>query len=78
MHGLGIDIGGTGIKAAPVDLETGKFVADRVKIATPQPALPDAVAEVVSKLVSTFSWTRPGSAWTRGSCCARRPARTSG
>jgi polyphosphate glucokinase len=59
MHALGIDIGGTGIKAAPVDLETGKFVADRVKIATPQPALPDAVAEVVQKLVSTFSWTGP-------------------
>jgi polyphosphate glucokinase len=59
MHALGIDIGGTGIKAAPVDLETGKFVADRVKIATPQPALPDAVAEIVQKLVSTFSWTGP-------------------
>jgi polyphosphate glucokinase len=59
MHALGIDIGGTGIKAAPVDLETGKFVADRVKIATPRPALPDMVAEVVSKLVSTFSWTGP-------------------
>src|ERR1700761_9447628 len=59
MHALGIDIGGTGIKAAPVDLETGKFVADRVKIATPQPALPDAVAEVVQKLVATFAWTGP-------------------
>jgi polyphosphate glucokinase len=59
MHALGIDIGGTGIKAAPVDLETGTFVADRVKIATPRPALPDAVAEVVAKLVSTFSWTGP-------------------
>jgi polyphosphate glucokinase len=59
MHALGIDIGGTGIKAAPVDLETGKFVADRVKIATPHPALPDAVADVVQKLVSTFSWTGP-------------------
>src|ERR1700742_121885 len=59
MHALGIDIGGTGIKAAPVDLETGKFVAERVKIATPQPALPDAVAEVVQKLVATFAWTGP-------------------
>jgi polyphosphate glucokinase len=59
MHALGIDIGGTGIKAAPVDLETGKFVADRVKIATPRPAEPDAVADVVAKLVSTFSWTGP-------------------
>jgi len=59
MHALGIDIGGTGIKAAPVDLETGTFVADRVKIATPRPAVPDAVAEVVAKLVSTFAWTGP-------------------
>ncbi len=59
MHALGIDIGGTGIKAAPVDLETGTFAADRVKIATPRPAVPDAVAEVVEKLVATFSWTGP-------------------
>ena len=59
MHALGIDIGGTGIKAAPVDLETGKFVADRVKIATPHPAKPDAVAEVVQKLVEAFSWSGP-------------------
>jgi polyphosphate glucokinase len=59
MHALGIDIGGTGIKAAPVDLETGTFVADRVKIATPHPAEPDAVAEVVQKLVAAFSWSGP-------------------
>jgi polyphosphate glucokinase len=59
MHALGIDIGGTGIKAAPVDLDTGTFVADRIKIATPRPAVPDAVAEVVQKLVDTFSWSGP-------------------
>ena len=59
MHALGIDIGGTGMKAAPVDLETGKFVAERVKIATPHPAKPDAVAEVVQKLVAAFSWSGP-------------------
>jgi polyphosphate glucokinase len=59
MHALGIDIGGTGMKAAPVDLETGKFAAERVKIATPRPAVPDAVAEVVQKLVEAFSWSGP-------------------
>ena len=59
MHALGIDIGGTGMKAAPVDLDTGTFLADRVKIATPRPAVPDAVAEVVQKLVETFSWSGP-------------------
>src|SRR5450631_47573 len=59
MHALGIDIGGTGIKAAPIDLDTGTFVSDRVKIATPQPAAPDAVAGVVEKLVTAFSWSGP-------------------
>ena len=59
MHALGIDIGGTGMKAAPVDLDTGTFLADRVKIATPRPAVPDTVAEVVQKLVETFSWSGP-------------------
>ena len=59
MHALGIDIGGTGMKAAPVDLETGTFLADRVKIPTPHPAVPDAVADVVQKLVAAFSWSGP-------------------
>jgi len=59
MHVLGIDIGGSGIKAAPVDVDTGKFLADRQKIETPRPALPDAVAGVVKELVTTFSWSGP-------------------
>ena len=59
MHALGIDIGGSGIKAAPVDVTTGKFVADRQKIATPRPALPDAVADVVKQLTIAFSWSGP-------------------
>ena len=56
-HVLGIDIGGTGIKAAPVDLSTGTLLADRVKIDTPRPALPPAVAAVVRELVMSFTWT---------------------
>jgi polyphosphate glucokinase len=56
---LGIDIGGTGIKAAPVDLATGTLAAERVKVPTPQPALPDAIADVVRDLVKGFSWTGP-------------------
>jgi polyphosphate glucokinase len=59
MHVLGIDIGGSGIKAAPVDVDTGKFLADRQKIETPRPALPDAVAGVVKELVTAFSWSGP-------------------
>jgi polyphosphate glucokinase len=56
---LGIDIGGSGIKAAPVDITTGKFTAERVKVATPRPALPDAVADAVKELVAGFGWTGP-------------------
>jgi polyphosphate glucokinase len=58
-HVLGIDIGGTGIKAAPVDLSTGTLVAERVKIDTPRPAVPAAVAGVVRELVVGFAWTGP-------------------
>jgi len=59
MHALGIDIGGSGIKAAPVDVATGKLLADRQKIATPRPALPDAIADVVKQLVTSFKWSGP-------------------
>ena len=54
MHALGIDIGGSGIKAAPVDAATGKLLADRQKLATPRPALPEAVADVVRQLDEIF------------------------
>jgi polyphosphate glucokinase len=58
-HALGVDIGGSGIKAAPVDLSTGKLTAERVKRDTPHPSLPDSVASVVHELVTGFSWTGP-------------------
>ncbi len=54
---LGIDIGGTGVKAAPVDVATGRLTAERAKLATPHPATPDAVAAVVRDLVNDFGWT---------------------
>ena len=57
MHALGIDIGGSGIKAAPVDVATGKLLGERQKIPTPRPALPDAVADVVKQLTTSFSWS---------------------
>jgi polyphosphate glucokinase len=56
---LGIDIGGTGIKAAPVDVTAGKLTAERVKMPTPHPPTPDSVAEVVAAVVSHFNWTGP-------------------
>ena len=57
MQAFGIDIGGTGIKGAPVDLATGQLTAPRNKIATPQPSTPDAVAEVVRQVAQSFNWT---------------------
>jgi polyphosphate glucokinase len=59
MRALGIDIGGTGIKAAPVDVDTGQLLTERTKIDTPRPAVPEAVARVVERLVSTFAWSGP-------------------
>jgi polyphosphate glucokinase len=52
--GFGIDIGGSGIKGAPVDLAAGTFAADRNRIPTPQPSTPDAVADVVASVVAAF------------------------
>jgi polyphosphate glucokinase len=57
MQAFGIDIGGTGIKGAPVDLATGKLLSDRKKILTPRPSTPDAVAEVVREVAQSFGWT---------------------
>jgi polyphosphate glucokinase len=59
---LGIDIGGTGIKGAPVDTETGQLVADRHRIVTPQPATPEAVAKVVGEVAAFFNWKEPAGA----------------
>jgi len=53
---LGIDIGGTGIKGAPVDTETGQLLADRHRILTPHPATPSAVAAVVGEVATFFNW----------------------
>jgi polyphosphate glucokinase len=51
---LGIDIGGTGIKGAPVDVERGTLTADRYRLLTPKPASPSAVADVVAQVVGRF------------------------
>lgn len=57
MIAFGIDIGGSGMKAGPVDLDSGELTADRHKVATPKPATPDAMAEVVRRLVEHFDWS---------------------
>jgi polyphosphate glucokinase len=51
---LGIDIGGSGIKGAPVELGSGEFAADRVRIPTPEKSTPEAVADVIAELVESF------------------------
>lgn len=53
---FGIDIGGSGMKAAPVRLATGELADERLKILTPQPASPDTMTRVVAELVSHFGW----------------------
>ncbi len=59
MHGFGIDIGGTGMKAAIVDLTTGALVSKRHRISTPQPATPAAMADVVGQLIDGHGWSDP-------------------
>ena len=59
MQAFGIDIGGSGIKGAPVDVATCKLLADRKKILTPHPSTPEAVAEVVREVAKSFGWTGP-------------------
>lgn len=56
MEILGIDIGGSGIKGTIVNVHKGRFVQERHRIPTPQPATPEAVAEVVNEIVKHFEW----------------------
>ena len=61
-RGFGVDIGGSGIKAAPVDLATGALTADRVRVDTPVPSTSAAVTQAVADVVRSF-----------GSAVGRRP-----
>ncbi len=56
MEILGIDIGGSGIKGAIVNVETGEMLTERYRIPTPQPATPNAVTTTVADVVNFFSW----------------------
>jgi polyphosphate glucokinase len=58
-HGFGVDIGGSGIKGAPVDLRKGKLAEERFRVPTPQPATPEAVAAVVREVLDHFDWQGP-------------------
>jgi len=59
MQSFGIDIGGSGVKGAPVDLETGEFLQERQRVPTPQPATPSAVSAAVAGVVGHFDWDGP-------------------
>ena len=56
---LGIDIGGSGIKGALVDTESGELASERLRIPTPRPATPKDVADTVRQLVSSFDYSGP-------------------
>ncbi|MGI9542388.1 MAG: polyphosphate--glucose phosphotransferase [Cyclobacteriaceae bacterium] len=56
MEILGIDIGGSGIKGAPVDVVKGQLLTERHRIPTPQPANPEGVCETVAQIVEFFKW----------------------
>ena len=58
MKILGMDIGGSGIKAAIVDTKTGKLISDRHRIATPNPATPEAITKVVKEMITHFNWEK--------------------
>lgn len=59
MQILGLDIGGSGIKGALVDAETGLMLAPRYRIPTPPGATPEAVAEAAGQVARHFAWAGP-------------------
>lgn len=58
---LGIDVGGSGIKGAPVDLTTGEFTQERMRVDTPEVSTPEAVCEVIAQIVDVFDEVHDGS-----------------
>ncbi|MER5742117.1 polyphosphate--glucose phosphotransferase [Streptomyces sp. NPDC002225] len=59
MQIFGVDIGGSGIKGAPVDLARGDLAQERHKVLTPRPATPKDVVECVAEVVGHFDWLGP-------------------
>ncbi|MBK7455857.1 MAG: ROK family protein [Anaerolineales bacterium] len=59
MQILGIDVGGSGIKGAPVDVETGQLLAERLRIKTPKDGEPEPIAQVVKQIAQSFNWNGP-------------------
>ncbi len=59
MNILGIDIGGSGIKGAPVNSKSGQLIAERKRIPTPDPATPEEITETFAQIVKDFNWSGP-------------------
>lgn len=57
MNVFGLDVGGSGIKGAPVDTRTGELVAPRVRIKTPQPSTPEAIVRTCVEVVEQSGWS---------------------
>lgn len=58
-RGFGVDIGGSGIKGCPVDIDGGVLAEERMRIPTPHPSTPEAVADAVAEIVEKFGWSGP-------------------
>jgi polyphosphate glucokinase len=58
-RGFGVDVGGSGIKGGIVDMDTGLLIGERIKLLTPQPATPSAVAKTIAEVINGFGWTGP-------------------
>jgi polyphosphate glucokinase len=59
MNVFGIDIGGSGIKGAPVDTQSGELLEERVRIKTPKPATPEAIVRTAVAVVREAGWEGP-------------------
>lgn len=56
---LGVDIGGSGVKGAVVDVAKGEFAGDRIRIPTPTPHTPSNIVSAISEIVAGFKWKGP-------------------
>ncbi len=59
MNALGIDIGGSAVKGAPVDTKTGRLLGERLRIATPEPLSPPRMAKAIAEIAAHFRWRGP-------------------
>lgn len=59
MNALGIDIGGSAVKGAPVNTRTGRLLAERIRIATPQPLSPLQMGRAIAAIAAEFKWRGP-------------------